>query len=130
MSNFFAQPDALAVGRAFEDVLGDAMGADGGDLENCPHRTLSGDRPSLTLLLDKLDAFHVGALLSLYEHRCAVQGFVWDINSFDQWGVQLGKDLAGDVRANIRGEAGAPRMNPSTAALLERYRVATRAAPP
>ena len=97
MSNFFAQPDALAVGRAFEDVLGDAMGADGGDLENCPHRTLSGDRPSLTLLLDKLDAFHVGALLSLYEHRCAVQGFVWDINSFDQWGVQLGKDLAGDV---------------------------------
>ena len=90
------------------------MGADGGDLENCPHRTLSGDRPSLTLLLDKLDAFHVGALLSLYEHRCAVQGFVWDINSFDQWGVQLGKDTAGDVRANIRGEAGAPRMNPST----------------
>ena len=129
MSNFFAQPDALAVGRAFEDVLGDSMIA-GGDLENCPHRTLSGDRPSLTLLLDKLDAFHVGALLSLYEHRCAVQGFVWDINSFDQWGVQLGKDLAGDVRANIRGEANAPRMNPSTAALLERYRVATRAAPP
>ena len=119
----------MAVGRAFEDVLDDARFGNG-DVENCPHRTLSGDRPSLTLLLDKLDAFHVGALLSLYEHRCAVQGFVWDINSFDQWGVQLGKDLAGDVRANIRGEAGAPRMNPSTAALLERYRVATRAAPP
>ena len=95
-----------------EEVLGDAMGADGGDLENCPHRTLSGDRPSLTLLLDKLDAFHVGALLSLYEHRCAVQGFVWDINSFDQWGVQLGKDLAGDVRANIRGEAGTELVVP------------------
>jgi glucose-6-phosphate isomerase len=130
MSNFFAQPDALAVGRAFEDVLDDVMVSEEGDLEHCPHMTLSGDRPSLTLLLDKLDAFHVGVLLSLYEHRCAVQGFVWDINSFDQWGVQLGKDLAGDVRANIRGEAGAPRMNPSTSALLERYRVATRDAPP
>ena len=109
--NFCAQADALA------------LGADGGG-DN--HRRCPGDRPSLSLMLDRVDAFHVGALLSLYEHRCAVQGFVWDINSFDQWGVQLGKDLAGDVRANIRGEAGAPRMNPSTAALLERYRVATR----
>lgn len=118
MANFFAQPDALAVGRAFDDVLYE------GDLDTSPHRTLSGDRPSLTLLLDKLDPFHVGALLALYEHRCAVQGFVWDINSFDQWGVQLGKDLADDVRGQMRGEPDAPRPNPSTAALLARYTAA------
>eukprot|EP00629_Pelagomonadales_sp_RCC1024_P008239 CAMPEP_0119274664 /NCGR_PEP_ID=MMETSP1329-20130426/12591_1 /TAXON_ID=114041 /ORGANISM="Genus nov. species nov., Strain RCC1024" /LENGTH=702 /DNA_ID=CAMNT_0007275003 /DNA_START=91 /DNA_END=2196 /DNA_ORIENTATION=+ len=122
MANFFAQPDALAVGRAFEDVLDDARFGNG-DVENCPHRTLSGDRPSLTLLLDKLDAFHVGALLALYEHRCAIQGFVWDINSFDQWGVQLGKDLADDIRNHINGRGG-PAPNPSTAALLERYKAA------
>ena len=133
MSNFFAQPDALAVGRAFEDVLGDAMGADGGDLGNCPHRTLSG-RPARrwTLLLDKLDAFHVGALLSLYEHhRCAVQGFVWDINSFDQWGVQLGKDC-GERRAREHPRRGRRAADePVSSALLERgIGCATRAAPP
>ena len=130
MANFFAQPDALAVGRSFDDVLDDARFGDG-DVANCPHRTLSGDRPSLTLLLDKLDAYHVGALLALYEHRCAVQGFVWGINSFDQWGVELGKKLAADVRAILQRKPTAPRPhNPSTAALLDRYVAARDAAAP
>ena len=130
MCNFFAQPDALAVGRSFDDVLDDARFGDG-DVANCPHRTLSGDRPSLTLLLDKLDAYHVGALLALYEHRCAVQGFVWGINSFDQWGVELGKKLAADVRAILQRKPTAPRPhNPSTAALLDRYVAARDAAAP
>ena len=131
MANFFAQPDALALGRTFEDVVNDARfdATGGGDLSLSPHRTLSGDRPSLTLLFPALDAFGVGGLLALYEHRCAVQGFVWGINSFDQWGVELGKKLASDVRAILtKSPAAPPPHNPSTAALLDRYARA-RAAP-
>lgn len=82
MSNFFAQPDALAFGKHDE----------GG------HKHFPGDRPSLSLLMPVCDAFHVGALLALYEHRTAVQAFIWDINAFDQWGVELGKVLAKTVR--------------------------------
>mmetsp|Transcript_23206 Transcript_23206/g.76208 ORF Transcript_23206/g.76208 Transcript_23206/m.76208 type:complete len:197 (-) Transcript_23206:29-619(-) len=126
MANFFAQPDALAVGRSFKDVLDDALFGDG-DLELSPHRTLSGDRPSLTLLFPKLDAYHVGALLALYEHRCAVQGFVWGINSFDQWGVELGKDLAKDVINHIADQDTSSPLHPSTEALIARYKAARRA---
>ena len=93
-------------------------------------KVFEGNKPSNSIMFDKLTPRTLGSLIAMYEHKIFVQGVIWNINSFDQWGVQLGKDLAGDVRANIRGEAGAPRMNPSTAALLERYRVATRAAPP
>ncbi|KAJ1460172.1 glucose-6-phosphate isomerase, cytosolic 1 [Pelagophyceae sp. CCMP2097] len=130
MANFFAQPDALAVGRTFEDVLNDVRVGDSDDLRLCPHRTLSGDRPSLSLLLPELSASTVGALLALYEHRCAVQGFVWDLNSWDQWGVELGKSLADEVRAIIERQPNAPPPNnPSTRRLLERYRAANSAAP-
>lgn len=82
MANFFAQPDALALGRPFEDVVNDVLVGASDDVHLCPHRTLSGDRPSLTILLPKLDAGSVGALLALYEHRTAVQGWTWHINSW------------------------------------------------
>jgi glucose-6-phosphate isomerase len=82
MSNFFAQPDALAFGKS------DAGG----------HKHFPGDRPSLSILMPVCDAFHVGALLALYEHRTAVQSFIWNTNAFDQWGVELGKVLAKNVR--------------------------------
>ncbi|KAJ1460170.1 Phosphoglucose isomerase-domain-containing protein [Pelagophyceae sp. CCMP2097] len=124
MANFFAQPDALAVGRTFEDVLNDVRVGDSDDLTLCPHRTLSGDRPSLSLLLPELSAGTVGMLLALYEHRCAVQGFVWDINSWDQWGVELGKKLASDIRARIKSPGDGARQtkhNPSTEKMLRRY---------
>lgn len=91
----------------------------------CPHRTLSGDRPSLTLLMPRLTAYSVGQLLALYEHRTAVQGFVWDINSWDQWGVELGKKLAKDITAGLDdikdGQSVEEKFNPSTAALLNEY---------
>ena len=80
--NFCAQADALA--------LGDDGGGDG-------HRRCPGDRPSLSLMLDRVDAFHVGALLALYEHRTAAQGWLYGVNSFDQFGVELGKRLAGAI---------------------------------
>jgi glucose-6-phosphate isomerase len=89
MSNFFAQADALAYGKTIEDLKAD----------NVPeslwsHKEFPGNRPSLSLLMKELNAFSLGQLLALYEHRTAVQGFVWGINSFDQWGVELGKSLA------------------------------------
>lgn len=93
MSNFFAQPDALALGLTADEVR------NSGVPENLvPHRTFPGDRPSLSLLLPSCDAFHLGQLLALYEHRAVVQGWLWNINSFDQFGVELGKQLGRDVR--------------------------------
>eukprot|EP00919_Chromeraceae_sp_WS-2016_P034116 GHVR01080881.1.p1 GENE.GHVR01080881.1~~GHVR01080881.1.p1 ORF type:complete len:507 (+),score=95.94 GHVR01080881.1:124-1644(+) len=96
MSNFFAQPDALAFGKSSKDVM-----EEGVPPELVPHKTFPGDRPSLSLLLPTLDAYYCGCLLALYEHRCVVQGFMWGVNSFDQWGVELGKVLAKSVRSFI-----------------------------
>ena len=91
------------------------------------HKEFPGNRPSLSLLFPEMTAFTVGQLLAIYEHRVAVQGFVWNINSFDQWGVELGKVLANKVRGSLaKGRAGevvgtADGFNPSTAALISRY---------
>jgi glucose-6-phosphate isomerase len=96
MTNFFAQPDALANGKTAEEVR-----AEGVSEEMIPHRVFKGNRPSMSLLLPKLTAYATGQLLAIYEHRTAVQGFIWDINSFDQWGVELGKKLAIDVKDHL-----------------------------
>ncbi|GFP92671.1 glucose-6-phosphate isomerase cytosolic [Phtheirospermum japonicum] len=120
MSNFFAQPDALAYGKTPEQLL----------KENVPnhlitHKTFTGNRPSLSLLLPSLNAYNIGQLLAIYEHRIAVEGFVWGINSFDQWGVELGKSLATQVRKQLHAsrKKGEPLegFNFSTATLLTRY---------
>ena len=96
MSNYFAQADALAYGKTAEELR-----TEGVPEELVPHKTFSGNRPSLSLLLPTVSAYEVGQILALYEHKVAVQGFVWGINSFDQWGVELGKVLAGKVRATL-----------------------------
>ena len=96
MANFFAQPDALANGKTEEEVR-----AEGIEEDLVPHRAFKGNRPSMSLLLPKLTAYATGQLLAIYEHRTAVQGFIWDINSFDQWGVELGKKLANDVKRHL-----------------------------
>eukprot|EP00899_Mesostigma_viride_P021286 jgi/Mesvir1/29159/Mv12887-RA.1 len=87
--------------------------------------TFSGNRPSTSILLPHLDAFSVGQLLAHYEHRIAVQGWVWGINSFDQWGVELGKALAGNVRKQINGwrtkQQALSGFNLSTANMMKRY---------
>lgn len=121
MANFFAQPDALATGKTEEQVR-----AEGVPEELIPHRVFKGNRPSLSLLLPKLTAYACGQLLAIYEHRTAVQGFMWDINSFDQWGVELGKKLALDVKTHMRKgrmENGLPvnTSNPATTRLLNYY---------
>jgi hypothetical protein len=120
MANFFAQPDALACGCTAEQLE-----AAGVPSYLVPHRTFPGDRPSNCLLLQRLTPYSCGQILALYEHRTAVQGFVWGINSFDQWGVELGKTLATDLRTQIRDyrrDGAAPvGLNPSTQRLLTRY---------
>jgi len=122
MANFFAQPDALANGKSTEQVL-----AEGIPKDMAMHRTFHGNRPSLSLLFPQLTAYATGQLLSLYEHRTAVQGFIWDINSFDQWGVELGKKLANDVKdllikARIDPDGGPVQASsPSTTRMLNYY---------
>lgn len=123
MCNFFAQPDALALGKDAAQLA-----AEGVPAALIPHKTFTGNRPSLSLLLPDLTPASLGKLLAMYEHRVATSGFVWGINSFDQWGVELGKALANKVRASIADaratgvELGAAQgYNASTAALLKRF---------
>ena len=118
MSNFFAQPDALACGKTIGELK------DEGVPESLhAHKEFPGNRPSLSVLMSHLDAYTAGQLLALYEHRVAVQGFVWGINSFDQWGVELGKSLAKQVRTQFEKgkEAEVAGFNSSTTAMLQRY---------
>jgi glucose-6-phosphate isomerase len=124
MANFFAQPDALATGKTVDEVR-----AEGVKEELIPHKTFKGNRPSMSLLLPKLTAYATGQLLAIYEHRTAVQGFMWDINSFDQWGVELGKKLAIDVknhllrarRATTDEESYVEADSPATSRILNYY---------
>ncbi|XP_024365878.1 glucose-6-phosphate isomerase, cytosolic isoform X2 [Physcomitrium patens] len=120
MSNFFAQADALANGKSSEDLK-----AEGVPASLVPHKVFTGNRPSLSILLPNVDAFTVGQLLSLYENRIAVQGFIWNVNSFDQWGVELGKSLASRVRSQLNAartkEAAVEGFNYSTTFLLQHY---------
>jgi len=120
MSNFFAQPDALAYGKTVNDLI-----QEGVPEELRQHKVFVGNRPSSSLLMSKLDAYAVGQLLAIFEHRTAVQGFVWGINSFDQWGVELGKVLAKQVREQLKASrklsASVQGFNSSTSSLLEAF---------
>merc|ERR1719254_93114 len=120
MSNFFAQPDALALGKTAEELK-----AEGVPDNLIPHKTFPGDRPSLSLLLPVCNAYWLGQLLCFYEHRTAVQGWLWGINSFDQWGVQLGKVLATEVRNYLKdartGSADDSKFIGPTKNLLKKY---------
>ena len=116
MANFFAQTEALAFGKT-----GDEVKAEGVADELVPHRTFQGNRPTNTILSDELTPAVLGALTALYEHKVFVQGVVWDVFSFDQWGVQLGKVLASSILAELRGES-EPDHDASTKGLIERYK--------
>ena len=86
------------------------------------HRTYPGGQPSTTILLKRLDPRSLGMLIALYEHKTFVQGIVWGIQSFDQWGVELGKQLAGRVLAALDAGKDDTSLDPSTRALLRAYR--------
>ena len=120
MANFFAQPDALATGKTERELQAEGVSA-----AVIPHRVMPGNRPSNVLLLPQLSAYEVGQLLALYEHRTVVEGFVWGINSFDQFGVELGKKLADKVRKQLQASRKkgdeVKGFNPSTSALITRF---------
>ena len=120
LANCLAQAQALAFGRTGEEVRErmEAKGADPGEIDRlAPHRTFPGGRPSTTILHRRLDPFALGRLVALYEHKVFVQGAIWDVNSFDQWGVELGKVLAVEVEEAM--ESGETEgMDASTAALV------------
>jgi glucose-6-phosphate isomerase len=122
MANLFAQSEALAFGKRAEEVR-----AEGTAEALVPHKVFPGDRPSNTLLAKRLTPHTLGALVALYEHKIFVQGLLWDVNSFDQWGVELGKLLAKTVAAELEAEAPpALAHDSSTNALIERYRALRR----
>ncbi|MBP9603456.1 MAG: glucose-6-phosphate isomerase [Chromatiaceae bacterium] len=124
MANFFAQTEALMRGRTLEEARAEMLTAGMAPAQVealAPHRSFPGNRPTNTILVEKLTPRALGALIALYEHRIFVQGIIWGLNSFDQWGVELGKQLAGVILGELeRGEVGADHDG-STAALLEYY---------
>ncbi|WP_041255191.1 glucose-6-phosphate isomerase [Frankia sp. EAN1pec] len=117
MANFFAQTEALAFGRTAEEVA-----AEGVDAALVPHRTFAGNRPTNTLLAPKLTPFALGQLVALYEHKVFTQGVVWGVNSYDQWGVELGKVLAGRIIPELADPSAPPRHDSSTNALINLFR--------
>jgi glucose-6-phosphate isomerase len=118
MANLFAQSEALAFGKSDEQVA-----AEGVPAALVPHRTFGGNRPSNTILAERLTPGILGTLVALYEHKVFVQGTIWNINSFDQWGVELGKVLAQRIAPELEG-GGEPDLahDSSTNALIRRYR--------
>jgi glucose-6-phosphate isomerase len=124
LANAIAQAEALLVGRSEAEVRAEleAKGMDAAQIDElAPQRTFPGDRPTSFILLDRLSPEALGALIALYEHKTFVEGVLWEINSFDQWGVELGKTLATRVLGELEG--GAPGAHdPSTAALIARLR--------
>ncbi|MEY9815583.1 glucose-6-phosphate isomerase [Streptomyces albogriseolus] len=117
MANLLAQGQALAFGKTPDEVR-----AEGVPEELVPHKTFQGNRPTTTILATELTPSVLGQLVALYEHKVFVQGAIWDIDSFDQWGVELGKVLAKRVEPALTEGADVPGLDPSTAALVAAYR--------
>jgi glucose-6-phosphate isomerase len=125
MANVFAQTQALAFGKTAEEVR-----AEGTPERLVPHRTFEGNRPTNTILAERLTPQTLGALVALYEHSVFTQGAIWQIDSFDQWGVELGKALASRIVPELSSASTtAPAHDSSTNALITRYRRRTNAAP-
>jgi glucose-6-phosphate isomerase len=118
MANLFAQTEALAFGKTREE-----FDAEGVPVAQVPHRTFRGNHPTNTILASKLTPKVLGQLIALYEHKVFTQGTIWNVDSFDQWGVELGKVLAARIVPELQAEGDPkPGHDPSTNALIRRYR--------
>ena len=129
VANCLAQTEALMLGRSEDEIRAELEAAGtparrAGSL--APHRTFDGNRPSNTLMVERLDPFTLGALVALYEHKVFVQGAVWRVNSFDQWGVELGKKLADSIARELANPDRAGPHDASTAGLVDEYRRLSR----
>jgi glucose-6-phosphate isomerase len=123
IANCLAQAQALMRGKMEAEVRTElsAQGLSGEALERLvPHKLFSGNRPSNTILLPQVTPRALGALIALYEHKVFVQGAIWNVNSFDQWGVELGKQLAGKILEDLQTGRASPGQDGSTAGLIER----------
>jgi glucose-6-phosphate isomerase len=124
VANCLAQSEALMVGKTLDEVMAELLA---GGMEKtaakhlAPHKVFPGNRPSSTFMFPKLTPHILGQLIALYEHKVFVQGVIWNINSFDQWGVELGKTLAGKLLPIVKGEEPSTEKDASTKGLLERY---------
>ena len=125
LSNVLAQTEALMRGKTADEAAAEleAAGADADTVARLtPHKVFPGNRPTNTLLLDRLDARGLGMLVALYEHKVFVQGVIWGVNSFDQWGVELGKQLATAILPELRGTPPKTPHDSSTSSLIARIR--------
>ena len=121
MANCLAQSEALMKGRTLAEATAQllAMGKDKAEAKRlAPHRVFTGNRPSITLAYRKLDPYTLGRLIALYEHRVFVEAAIWDINAFDQWGVELGKELATGLQPVMEGKVSPDGLDGSTAGLV------------
>ncbi len=125
LSNFFAQPEALMRGRTLEEVTAEllAQGMDEAAAHRlAPHKVMPGNRPSNSLLMEKITPYSLGRLIALYEHKIFVQGVIWGIDSFDQWGVELGKQLARTILPELADERPVTSHDSSTNGLINHYK--------
>jgi len=116
-SNFFAQSEALMVGKTPEEVE-----QEGAPEELVPHKTFLGNRPTTSILAQKITPATLGALITYYEHLTFTEGAVWNINSFDQWGVELGKSLAKKIQADLDQEGEISSHDASTNGLINAFK--------
>jgi glucose-6-phosphate isomerase len=125
LSNVFAQAEALMKGKTADEVRSEltAAGMKGEAIEKLlPHKVFEGNRPSTTILVQKITPRSLGSLIAMYEHKIFVQGIIWNINSFDQWGVELGKQLAGKILPELESEAPVTSHDSSTRGLINFYK--------
>lgn len=122
LANFLAQTEALMKGKSTAEAKAElqASGLSGEALEKLlPHKVFEGNRPTNSIVFTKLDPFTLGNLIAMYEHKIFVQGVVWDINSYDQWGVELGKQLAKKIEPELEGDAAVTSHDSSTNGLID-----------
>ena len=126
LANFLAQTEALMEGKTLVEVVRElkAQGKSADEIkELAPFKVFAGNRPTNSILLKQLTPRSLGSLIALYEHKIFVQGVIWNIFSFDQWGVELGKQLAGNILPELLGDAGVTEHDASTAGLLQACRL-------
>ena len=124
LANVFAQAEAFMRGKTPNEVRAElkTQGMEEARIEELvPHKTFSGNRPTNLILMDKINPRNMGSLIAMYEHKTFVQGIIWGINSFDQWGVELGKQLAKTILAELTGETGVQKHDSSTTRLINLY---------
>jgi glucose-6-phosphate isomerase len=125
LSNFFAQTEALMKGKTEAKVRAElkGQGLSGAALEALvPHKVFDGNRPTNSILVPRIDPHTLGMLIALYEHKIFVQGVIWQINSFDQWGVELGKQLAKAILPELTSDGAVTGHDSSTNGLINAYK--------